>query len=162
MISMIAAMARNRVIGTGNRLPWHLPEDLKHFKRVTLGRPVVMGRKTFESIGKPLPGRENRVVTRRPDVEIPGARVFGSLEEACRAGAGAEDAEVFVIGGAEIYAQALGFADRIYLTLVDREVEGDALFPELDPKAFREVSREDHPAGEGRELGYSFVVLERA
>jgi dihydrofolate reductase len=164
-ISLIAAMSRNRVIGANNGLPWRLPEDLKYFKRVTQGRPVVMGRKTYESIGRLLPGRENRIVTRQKGFELEGARVFHSLSEAIQVGgsdhAGEADAETFVIGGAEIYAQAMSAADRIYLTLIDREVEGDAYFPVIDRSRFREVSREDHPPSGERDFGFSFLVLER-
>jgi dihydrofolate reductase len=158
-VSLIAAMARNRVIGAGNRLPWHLPEDLKYFKQVTSGHPVVMGRKTYESIGRLLAGRENRIVSRQPGYSVAGARVYGSLEEACRG-----EGEVFVIGGAEIYAQAMGLAARIYLTRIDAEVPGDAYFPAWPEAEFREVSRETRAAdpAAGRPWGFSWVVLERA
>ena len=155
-VSLIAAMSRNRVIGSQNRLPWHLPEDLKNFKLLTQGRPIVMGRKTYESIGRLLPGRENRIVTRQSGFVVEGARVFASLEDACRG-----EGEVFVIGGGEIYSQALAFADRVYLTVIDRDFEGDAYFPELDPDLFRETSREIHPACEGRDLSFCYVLLER-
>jgi dihydrofolate reductase len=155
-ISLIAGMARNRVIGAANRLPWHLPEDLKYFKRVTHGHPIVMGRKTYESIGRLLPGRENRIVTRKPDFHVEGARVFGSIEEACRG-----EGEIFVIGGAEIYSHALPFADRLYVTLIDRDFEGDAFFPEWDSARFVESSREDHPATAERGFGFSFVVFDK-
>lgn len=138
-VSLIAAVARNRVIGYGNALPWHIPEDLAHFKRVTLGRPVIMGRKTMESIlnptygknrDKPLPGRVNIVVTRNPGFEAPGCLVAHSLEAAVDMAAGPE---AFVIGGAELFYQALPRADKVYLTRVDMEVAGDAYFPELPP-----------------------------
>jgi len=185
---MIAAMDRNRLIGAGNRMSWHLPEDLKYFKRVTSGHPVVMGRKTYESIGRLLPGRENRIVSRQAGYEVPGARVFGSVAEACagenagarsrglgevdRAGAAvlaseglvSGSGEVFVIGGAEVYAQALPLATRLYLTMIDSAFAGgDAYFPEWRASDFREISREAHepdPAA-GRAFGFSFVVLER-
>ncbi|MGK5084208.1 dihydrofolate reductase [Bdellovibrionota bacterium FG-1] len=159
MVSLIAAMAKNRIIGAQNRLPWHLPEDLKYFRRVTSGHPVVMGRKTYESIGRLLPGRENRIVTRQAGYQIEGAKIFHTLTEACQSsspdsGQDAGSAEVFVIGGAELYTQALEFADRLYLTLLDREYPGDAYFPQWPNERFVEISREDHP-------GFSFVVLER-
>lgn len=155
-ISLIAAMARNRTIGIRNQLPWRLPEDLKYFRRVTQGHPVVMGRKTYESIGRLLPGRENRIVSRQSDYHVEGAKVFGSVAEACE-GPG----EVFVIGGSEIYAQTLAVANRLYLTCLDRDFEGDAFFPEWPAGQFREVSRERHPACSGRDFEFSFVVLER-
>lgn len=156
MISLIAAMDRGRAIGAGNRLPWHLPEDLKYFKKTTQGHPVVMGRKTYESIGKLLPGRENRIVSRKPGYQVQGARVFSDLRAACE-GAG----EIFVIGGAQIYQEALPFADRLYITELDANFEGDAHFPKWDAGQFREVSRERHEANEGRPFAFSFVVLER-
>ena len=121
-IALIAALAENRVIGRKNRLPWRLPADLRRFKSLTMGKPVIMGRKTYESIGKPLPGRSNIVVTRDPDYRAQGCQVVHSLDQALEAGAG--HAEVMVIGGAELYRQALGRAQRMYLTLVRAEVEG--------------------------------------
>ncbi len=147
MISLIAAMDRNRAIGKGNALPWHLPDDLKHFKHITLGKPVVMGRKTFESLGcRPLPGRRNIVVSRN-GFAAEGAEVFASLEEALAA-AQAEAEEVMVIGGAQIYQQALPRADRVYLTRVETEVEGaDAWFPELDD-SWQLCGQEAHPVDE--------------
>jgi dihydrofolate reductase len=156
VISLVAAMARNRVIGAGNRLPWHLPEDLKRFKRLTMGAPVIMGRKTHESIleqaGKALPGRRNIVVTRQPGARWDGCEVAGSLDAALAA---ARDApEVFVIGGAELYRLALPRADRLYLTLLDAAYPGDTLFPELDPADWRETAREPGD-------GFAFVTYER-
>ncbi|APZ43695.1 type 3 dihydrofolate reductase [Acidihalobacter ferrooxydans] len=157
VVSLIAAVARNGVIGLDNELPWRLPDELKRFKAITLGKPIVMGRKTYASIGRPLPGRENRVVSRSPGLEIEGCRVFARLEDAL---AGPED-EVMVIGGAQIYAAALPLAQRLYLTAVDAEVEGDARFPEIDPKTWRELSREPHPADERHAHAFVFRVLER-
>jgi dihydrofolate reductase len=159
-ISLIAAMARDRVIGVGNRLPWHLPEDLKHFKQVTHGHPIVMGRKTFESIGRLLPGRENRIVSRQPGYRVEGARVFSSLREACEAPA-PSDREIFVIGGEQVYREALPIADRLYLTEIDAAFEGDAFFPAWNRAEFREASRERFAPGEGRAFAFDFVVLER-
>ena len=164
-ISLIAAVADNAVIGCQNRLPWHLPEDLQYFKRVTMGKPIVMGRKTWESIGRPLPGRTNIVITRRPDYAAEGARVVGSLEEAVSL---AEDIalidgtdELLVIGGAEIYKAALPLASRLYLTEVQADVPGDAYLPAVDWAQWREVSRESFAAGETNPYDYSFVVYER-
>lgn len=143
IITLVAALARNRVIGKGNALPWRLPEDLKHFRELTQGGVVIMGRKTYESIGKPLPNRENWVISRQPAAALglpPGVRVGPSLEDAlaalrARKVGGSSDPcftreEIFVIGGAQIYAQALPLADRLELTLIDHDVEGDATFPE--------------------------------
>lgn len=158
MISLIAAMGRNRVIGASGKLPWHLPEDLKYFRRVTSGHPIIMGRKTYDSIGRLLPGRENRIVTRQSDLVVAGARMFGSVEEACRTDV---TGEVFVIGGSEIYTQAMPFADRIYLTLINQDFMGDAYFPNWPVLTFREISREDHVPEGDRTFGFSFVVLEK-
>lgn len=164
-IALIWAMARNRVIGRDNQLPWYLPNDLKYFKRITTGKPVIMGRKTYESIGKPLPNRTNIVVTRDTGFEAAGVKVVHSLDEAIELAeaetliSGAD--EVIVMGGAEIYAQALPRADRLYVTLVHAEVEGDAYFPEIDLNAYREVMREDYSAEGPNPYDYSFLVLER-
>ena len=158
-LNLIAALASNRVIGIQNRLPWRLPEDLAHFKALTLGHPVVMGRKTFESLGRPLPGRRNLVVTRTPDWRADGAETAASLEAAfalCN-----DAAEVFVIGGAEIYRQALPLVDRLFLTEVQLEPAGDAWFPEFDPGLFREASRETHRGEKGDALEFAFVVYEK-
>ena len=152
LVSLVAALARNRVIGAGNRLPWHLPEDLRRFKRLTMDAPVVMGRKTHESIGKALPGRRNIVVTRQPDARFAGCEVAGSLDAAL-ALAG-DVPEVFVIGGAELYRLALPRADRLYLTLIDADYEGDTFFPGFDPADWRETAREPG-------AGFAFVTCER-
>jgi dihydrofolate reductase len=164
-VSLIVAMAENRVIGRNNQLPWYLPEDLRYFKRVTMGKPVVMGRKTFESIGKPLPGRTNIVVSRNPDFHAEGVRVVKDLMMAravCESFAIVEGIEeVMVIGGAQIYEQALPMADRLYLTEVHAEVAGDALFPEFDRSQWRELGRQQFLAAEANPYDYSFVILER-
>jgi dihydrofolate reductase len=148
-IALIAAMARDRVIGRGNALPWHVPADLRFFRKMTLGHPVVMGRRTFDSVGKPLPGRLNLVVTRQKDWSYPGVEVFGSVDAALDRAL--EDArrrglkEAFVAGGGEIYVEALGRADRIYLTRIDLEVAGgDAWFPVFE-ESFKEMWREEDP-----------------
>jgi dihydrofolate reductase len=165
-VSIIVAVAENGVIGKGNTLPWHLPEDLRHFKQVTMGKPIIMGRRTFESIGKPLPGRTNIVITRDPTFHAAGTAVVFSLEEALAlarntALRGGVD-EVVVIGGAEIYATALPRADRLYLTEVHAAVEGDALLPPIDWTQWREVSRERHDAQSPRHHAFSIVCYERA
>ena len=158
-VSVIAALARNRVIGIENRLPWRLPEDLAHFKALTLNHPILMGRKTFESLGRPLPGRTNIVITRNPGYRRDGCLVADSIPAAlalCR-----DAAEVFFIGGAELYGQAIPLADRLYLTEVDIEAEGDARFPDYDRSAFREISRESHTGEKGDALEFDFAVYER-
>ena len=160
-IVLVVAMAENRVIGRAGGLPWRLSGDLKYFKRVTLGRPVIMGRKTWTSIGKPLPERRNIVVTRNVAFRAEGAEIAPSLDAAfdlCR-DASAEAA--MVIGGGEIYAQALARADRIHLTEVHRSVEGDTLFPDLDAAEWREVDRDPQPAESSDGPTYTFVVLDR-
>ena len=158
IISFVVAMARNGVIGKDNQLPWRLPADLRHFKAVTMGKPIIMGRKTFDSIGRPLPGRTNIVVTRDPAYSSEGCVVVHSIEEALAAAGAAE--EVMIIGGADFYRQLLPRADRIYLTLIDAEVEGDTWFSELDPARWPERSREDHVADADNPYPYSFIVLE--
>ena len=166
ILSLVVAMAENRVIGRDGDLPWRLPEDLKHFKRVTMGAPVIMGRKTYASIGSALPGRANIVITRNRLFSSDDADVVYDVTVGLRkAQAIAEidgSAEVFVIGGAEIYAQALAVAERIYLTEIDGEFSGDAFFPELDMTHWREVSRESRhaPEMEGGPV-FSFVVYTR-
>ncbi len=159
-VSLVAAMAENRVIGLDGALPWRLLADLKHFKRVTLRKPVVMGRKTWESLHvRPLPGRINIVLTRNTGFKADESMVVHSLDEAFNVANGAS--EVMVIGGEEVYRLALPRASRIYLTEVHKNFQGDAKFPEFDPDDWREVSRENHQA-ETDTPAYSFVVLERA
>ena len=156
-ISVIAAMARNHVIGINNRLPWHLPEDLKHFKTLTMGHHIVMGRKTFESLPGVLPGRTSVVITRSPVYQAPGCLVVNSIDNALAACKG--DDEAFIVGGAELYAQALALADRLYLTEIQADYDGDARFPDFDHGQWREVSRESHRSAAG--LEYHFVTYER-
>ena len=158
-IAIIAAMAENRVIGRENRLPWRLSADLRRFKSLTMGKPVIMGRKTYESIGKPLPGRSNIVVTRDPDYRAPGCQVVHSLDQALEAAAGHD--EVMVIGGAELYRQTLERAERIYLTLVKAELDGDALFPRIETRHWHELGCESHRADEKNEFDYDFITLQR-
>ena len=161
IISLIAAMDRNRLIGNKNQLPWHLPADLTHFKQVTMGKPIIMGRKTFESIGRPLPGRTNIVLTRDEDYQADGIVLTGSLDKAldCAASEGVE--EVMIIGGSNIYGQALDHSDRLYLTIVDGEFDGDAWFPEIDMERWQEVSSEAHQADETNPVDYRFMVYEK-
>lgn len=160
---IVVACARNGVIGVDNRLPWHLPGDLAHFKRVTLGKPVIMGRKTFESIGRPLPGRSNLVVTRNRQWQAAGVRVCHSLDEAVRLGRECAErdgvAEMALIGGAQLYAQALDKAQKIYLTEVDCEPEGDAVFPELNPNAWTEIHRQVYSRDDRNEIGFTTIEL---
>tara|TARA_R110000772_G_scaffold216990_1_gene327412 strand:+ start:118 stop:633 length:516 start_codon:yes stop_codon:yes gene_type:complete len=164
-LSLIVAMAQNRVIGINNNLPWHLSEDLKYFKRVTMGKAIIMGRKTYESIGKPLPGRTNIVVTRNQDYTADGVKVVHSLDEAIQLSEnialidGSEEA--MLIGGAELYQQALSKAHRLYLTEVHAEVQGDAYFPDFDRNEWQETGREDFHAVDPNPYDYSFIVLER-
>ena len=158
MISLIVAVSENGVIGRDGELPWRLSDDLKRFKAVTLGKPVVMGRKTWESIGRPLPGRQNIVVSRRPGLELDGADVVDSAAAAIDAAAGVD--EIMIIGGSEIYAMFLPHAERIYLTRVHAEVQGDARFPELGSD-WRLVSDERHAADDNNDHDMSFRLFER-
>ena len=164
-LSLMVAKASNRVIGRNNKLPWYLPNDLEYFKQVTFGKPVIMGRKTWDSLGKPLPGRTNIVITRQADFQAEGAKVVATLDEAVTL---AENVafiegqdEAVVMGGAEIYALALPQADRLYLTEVHAEVDGDTWFPEYDTSEWKEIGREDFPAEGPNPYDYSFVVYER-
>ena len=152
-------MAENRVIGVDNTLPWRLPADLKHFRRLTTGHHVIMGRRNYESIGKPLPERTNIVVTRNRDYRAPGCVIAHSLEEALEHAQ--TDPEIFVIGGAEIYHQAFARADRLYLTLVHASVTGDTYFPEFAADRWNEISRERHEADDKNPYPYSFLVYDR-
>jgi dihydrofolate reductase len=157
-LHVIAAIASNGVIGAAGKLPWHLPEDLKHFKTLTSGHPVIMGRRTWESLGRPLPGRDNIVVTRSRDYEAPGASVASSLGAALALCADAPVA--FVIGGADLYAEALASADVLVLTEIQHAFDGDTRFPEFDRNDWREVERQPHTAEGG--LRFDFVRYERA
>jgi dihydrofolate reductase len=159
--SLIAAMARNRVIGRDNRVPWRLPADLRRFKQLTMGHILIVGRKTFDSIGcRPLPGRRMVVVTRQEGYAPEGVLVARSIEEALALGRGAD--EVFVAGGAEIYRQSLPVADRLQLTLIEEDFPGDVYFPEFDPADWRLVEREDHGPTDDVPFSWSFQVLDRS
>lgn len=162
-IALVAALAHHRVIGVDNRLPWHLSEDLKRFKELTMGKVMVMGRKTFDSIGKPLPGRTSIVVTRQRDWHYPGVHVSATVEAALSLGRtlrAGPDQEIMVIGGSEIYRQTLPLASRLYLTWVDIEVEGDALFPEWEIGQWVEAARESGRA-EKDGLKFAWIRLDR-
>ena len=158
-ICLVAAMAANRVIGKNNALPWHLPPDLKRFKALTLGHPVVMGRKTYESIGKPLPGRRNLVITRNRDYLAAGCEVVHSLDAALAACA--DDKEIYIIGGAELYRESLPHAQRLEFTEIHAEFDGDARFPEYSPSEWRETGRETHGSEAGITFRYDFVRYDR-
>lgn len=158
-ISLILAMSRNRVIGRDNQLPWHLPADLAHFKATTMGKPILMGRKTWESIGKALPGRKNIVLTGQAGYTAEGATVVNNIDEAIAACESAD--ELMVIGGAGVYQVFLPRAQKIYLTLIDEDFEGDTLFPRLDESEWREESREENRADEKNKYDYTYRVLIR-
>ena len=168
-LSALVAMAQNRVIGKKNAIPWRLPPDLKRFKELTMGHPIIMGRKTHESIGRLLPGRTSIIITKRAGYNVPGALVVKSIEEALNACGQTRssdevkqlacDSECFVIGGAEIFHQMLPLCDRLYITEIQRDFEGDVYFPEFDGDEWQEVSRETHVDDDG--LKYHFVVLDR-
>ncbi len=159
-LSLIVAAARNDVIGVDGELPWHLPDDFAWFKRTTMGKPIVMGRKTWESIGKPLPGRQNIVITRQTGFGAVGADVVATPQAAIDVAGSAE--EVMVIGGAQVYAAFLPEASRIYLTRVDAAPQGDALFPPIDEDEWRLVSSESHAADERHAYPFEFRVYERS
>jgi dihydrofolate reductase len=158
-VSIIVAMAKNRVIGARGGIPWHLPEELKRFKSLTMGHHIVMGRKTWESIGRLLPGRETVVVTRQKDYRVPGATVVHSLPDAIAASG--DDKEIFVIGGAELVELALPLAGRLYLTTVDAEVPGDTYMPEFDISRWREVASESVPADARNQHAFQLKTYER-
>ena len=157
--SLVVAMARNRVIGRNNALPWRLPAELAHFKRVTMGHPIIMGRKTYESIGKPLPGRMNIVVSRNPGFRAPGCTVVDSLEAAYKAAGDAD--EVSIIGGTSLFEASLPTADCIHLTEVEAEVDGDTWFPHFDRSRWQEREIERHPADERHAYPFRILQLEK-
>ncbi|MEW6760652.1 MAG: dihydrofolate reductase [Pseudomonadota bacterium] len=156
-LTLVVAIDAQRGIGVDNQLPWHLPADLAHFKRVTLGNPIVMGRKTFDSIGRPLPGRRNIVITRNPDWSHPGVEVAGSLEAAV---ALLQGEPASIIGGAQVFTEAMGVATRMIVTEIDHVFRCDTFFPPIDPADWMETARETH-AAEGEGFGYAFVTYER-
>ncbi|GDX55444.1 dihydrofolate reductase [Methylophilaceae bacterium] len=156
-LSIIVAMSSNRVIGVNNSLPWHLSEDLKHFKTLTTGHTIIMGRKTYESIGKPLPNRRNIVISRNLNAFYGGVEVVHSLEDAFSTAS--NDEEVFIIGGSNIYEQSLHLVEHLYITEIKKSFEGDAFFPEIDKSLWTESARETHTSSDG--LEFSFVSLQR-
>ncbi|MGM0541465.1 MAG: type 3 dihydrofolate reductase [Pseudomonadota bacterium] len=159
-IAMIAAMANNRVIGLENEMPWHLPDDLKFFKANTTGKPVIMGRKTFESIGsRPLPNRPNIVISRNAELSIPGVQVFQSIEAALATLEEIE--EVIIMGGGQLYQQMLAQADKLYLTLIDADIEGDTRFPDWTEFQWHEIERVSHPVDVRHAYAFEFLTLIR-
>ncbi|MDB5007073.1 MAG: dihydrofolate reductase [Mucilaginibacter sp.] len=156
-ITIVVAISENHAIGKDNKLLWHLPGDLKHFKEITTGHTIIMGRKTYESVGRPLPNRRNVIVTRQT-IAIEGCEVVHSIEDALLLCAG--ELEVFIVGGAEIYKQAMKLTNRIYLTIVHKEFEGDSFFPEIDKSEWKEVYHEDHEPDQKNLLSYSFITYE--
>ena len=158
-LAAIVAMSENRVIGQHNRLPWHLPADLRHFKAITLDKPILMGRKTYQSIGRALPNRCNVIITRDMNFDAPGCVVVDSIETALDAVAYSD--EVFVIGGAQLYEQLLPRTQRIYMTIVHHQFEGDAYFPVLNHAEWRELERNDYVADGQNPYAYSFIILEK-
>ena len=159
IVSIIVAIGENHAIGKNNQLLWHMPNDLKHFKEITSGRTIIMGRKTFDSVGKPLPKRRNIVVTRQA-ITIPGCEVVGSIEDGLALCNG-ED-EVFIGGGAAIYHLAMHLTDRIYLTIIHKSFDADTFFPKIDSNIWKEMTREDFDPDEKNPLPYSFITLERS
>jgi len=159
LLSIIVAKSKNDVIGNNGRLPWHLSEDLKRFKSITMGKPIIMGRVTYESIGKPLPGRENIILTRRLNYLEKGITIIHSSDEALKSARDSD--EVIIIGGGEIYKEFLSRVNRLYITHVDLHIDGDAFFPKVDYSDWQVMNREDFPVNKDREIGFCFEVLER-
>ena len=157
-LTLIAAMGKNRAIGLNGRMPWHLPAELQHFKKVTMGKTIVMGRKTWQAIGRPLPGRQNIVVTRNPDFQADGVDIATSLEDAALM---SESDEVMIIGGGQLYALALPLARRMVLTLIDIEPEADTWFPEWDDQKWSQTSETKYPANDSNPLAYRIIELSR-
>ncbi|NOY36489.1 MAG: dihydrofolate reductase [Chlorobi bacterium] len=161
MISHIAAMARNRVIGKNNRLPWHMPDDLAYFFRITRGHHVIMGRRNFEANGKALPNRVNIVVTQQKDYYAPGCVIVNSVADALNYSEDHGETEAFIIGGGEIYKATLPIVQRIYLTIIDTEVEGDTFYPELDMRMWKTLSEKHHEANVQNPHPYTFFIYEK-
>lgn len=160
-VALIAAMAKGRVIGRDNRLPWRLPADLAHFKRLTMGKPMLMGRRTWESLPGLLPGRRHIVLTRDPGYRVEGGELAGSLGQGIELACASNPAEIMVVGGAAIYRAALPLAERMYLTLIDAEIQGDALFPDWDGSRWQEIERERRAGDERNPFAMTFVTLAR-
>ncbi|WP_020060713.1 dihydrofolate reductase [Bacillus sp. 123MFChir2] len=160
MISLLVAMDKNRLIGKENQLPWHLPADLAYFKKVTMGHPIIMGRKTFESIGRPLPGRTNIILTRNPNYEMEGCKVIHSINDVKKMDEQMNE-ELFVIGGAEIFKEVLPFADRLYITKIEEVFEGDTFFPEINYNEWEEISVTQGVTDEKNPYTYAYHVYGR-
>lgn len=158
-LSIVVAISENNAIGKDNQLLWHLPADLKHFKEITTGHPIIMGRKTYDSIGRPLPNRRNIVITRQKDLNLPSIEVVNSLDEAIKLCQ--NENEVFIIGGAEIYKHAIAITNNIYLTTVHQNYEADVFFPHLDKSEWKEIEREHHQHDEKNSVAYTFSTLQR-
>lgn len=158
-ISLIAAMANDRVIGKDNQMPWHLPADFQWFKQSTMGKPIIMGRKTYESIGRPLPGRANIVISRNPELTIEGVQCVASIEQALALVE--SHSEVMIIGGGSIYEACLPRADKLYLTFIDADIEGDTQFPDFNQFAWQQVHDSSYSADEKNQYDMKFVILER-
>lgn len=161
IVSQIAAMSKNRVIGKNNQLPWHMPDDLAYFFRMTRHRHIIMGRRNFEANGKALPNRLNIVITRNRKFTAPGCMVFPSVEEALQYSLGKGEEEVFIVGGGSLYQTTLDFTDRIYLTLIKVVIDGDVFFPVIDPAIWEIVSEEKHKADDRNPFDYTFLIYER-
>lgn len=163
MVSIIAAMGKDRGLGFGNKLPWSLPDDMKRFRDLTQGHVVIMGRKTYESIGKVLPDRKNIIVTRNPDYKVPGGTVVGSMKEALQEARseGGADQEIFVVGGGEIYKLAMPYVDKMYLTFVDAEIPADTYFPEFDEGNWRVIDTTPHATDDRHAFAFTFKTYER-
>lgn len=161
LVSQIAAMSKNRVIGRNNQLPWHMPDDLAYFFRITRGRHIIMGRKNFEANGKALPNRLNIVVTRNPDYQAPGCLVFHSVEDALQYSLDSGEEEVFIVGGGSIYQATLDRTDRIYITLIEAWIEGDVFFPVIDLANWTLISEEKHTADQRNTFDYTYLIYER-
>ncbi|HIP94094.1 MAG TPA: type 3 dihydrofolate reductase [Leucothrix sp.] len=160
-LSMIAALGKNRVIGNNNKMPWHLPADLQFFKKTTMGSPIIMGRKTYDSIGRPLPGRLNIVLSRNENLLIDGCTVVNSLEEAFVAVAPQNPDEIFITGGAYLYNKFIEDADRLYLTLIDEKFSGDTFFPDYTQYDWKQIEKNNHSADDENPHAYSFITLDR-
>ena len=159
ILSLIVAKSKNNVIGKNNQLPWHLPADLKHFKNITMGKPIIMGRKTFESIGRPLPGRRNIIITRNKNYAVEGCDIFHSIDDALNALK--DEVEVMIIGGATLYAQTIERASRLYLTEVDVDIAGDVFFSSPDSTKWQLVSEQKCPIDQKNQYAYCFQVWEK-
>ena len=158
-ISIIVAMANERVIGVNNGLPWDLPADMKHFRELTLGKPIIMGRKTYESIGRPLPGRRNIVVSRNSELKIPGVDVVSTLDDAISMVSNVQ--EIMIVGGAQLYADALSKANKIYLTKINLDIKGDSFFPQFNESEWTVLQKDDFECNELNKIDFSFIVLEK-